>query len=66
MRNVIIGIFIPLLGTTIGASMVFFIKNEMKVRFRKMLLGFASGVMMAASANRSFDYIYKRCEERLR
>ncbi len=49
MRNVIIGIFIPLLGTTIGASMVFFIKNEMKVRFRKMLLGFASGVMMAAS-----------------
>ena len=49
MKNAMIGILIPLFGTTIGASMVFFIKNEMKARFRKMLLGFASGVMMAAS-----------------
>lgn len=46
---VIIGLSIPLLGTTLGAAMVFFLKKEMNASLQKALLGFASGVMIAAS-----------------
>lgn len=44
-----IGILIPFLGTTIGAALVFLLKNKMTVFIQKILLGFASGVMIAAS-----------------
>lgn len=44
-----IGILIPFFGTTIGAAFVFLLKNEIKPIIQKMLLGFASGVMIAAS-----------------
>ena len=44
-----IGLLIPLLGTMIGAAFVFLMKNEMSLRLQKGLLGFASGVMVAAS-----------------
>lgn len=47
--KVFIGILIPLIGTTLGAAMVFFLRNEMKPFIQKILLGFASGVMIAAS-----------------
>jgi ZIP family zinc transporter len=47
--KVIAGILIPLLGTTLGAAMVFFMKGDMKPYVQKTLLGFASGVMIAAS-----------------
>jgi len=47
--KVILGIAIPFLGTTLGAAMVFVLKGEMKPRLQKSLLGFASGVMIAAS-----------------
>ena len=42
-------LLIPFLGTSLGAAMVFFLKKEMDSRLEKLLLGFASGVMMAAS-----------------
>ena len=45
----IIGLLIPLLGTMIGAAFVFLMKDEMSPRVQKSLLGFASGVMVAAS-----------------
>ena len=45
----IIGLLIPLLGTMLGSAVVFFMKDEMSVRLQKTLLGFASGVMVAAS-----------------
>lgn len=48
-QNVLLGILIPFAGTTLGASMVFFMKREMNERLQKLLLGFASGVMIAAS-----------------
>lgn len=48
-KRVIIGILIPFAGTTLGAATVLFLKGEMKDWFRKMLIGFASGVMIAAS-----------------
>ena len=44
-----IGLLIPLLGTMLGSAFVFFMKNEMSARLQKSLLGFASGVMVAAS-----------------
>ena len=47
--GIIIGLLIPLLGTMLGASFVFFMKREMPERLQKALLGFASGVMVAAS-----------------
>ena len=43
------GLMIPFLGTTLGAAMVFFMKKEMHRGVEKFLLGFASGVMIAAS-----------------
>lgn len=48
--NVWIGILIPFVGTTLGAAMVFFMRKEMNGKIQKGLLGFASGVMIAASA----------------
>ena len=47
--NILPGIMIPFLGTALGASFVFFLKKEMNEFVRKTLLGFASGVMVAAS-----------------
>ena len=47
--HIILGILIPFLGTTIGAGCVFFVQKEIKSVIQKMLLGFASGIMVAAS-----------------
>ena len=49
MNILIIGLLIPLLGTMLGSSFVFFMKDQMSERLQKTLLGFASGVMVAAS-----------------
>ena len=45
----VIGLIIPLLGTGLGAFLVFFMKKELNEKLRKILLGFAGGVMLAAS-----------------
>lgn len=42
-------LMIPLLGTTLGSAMVFLLKDRMSDKVEKVLLGFASGVMIAAS-----------------
>ena len=42
-------LLIPLLGTTLGAAMVFFMKDNINAKIEKTLLGFAAGVMIAAS-----------------
>ena len=47
--SLFIGLLVPLLGTMLGAAFVFFMKDEMSPRLQKTLLGFASGVMVAAS-----------------
>lgn len=44
-----IGVFIPFLGTMLGAATALFMKRAMHVRLQKLLLGFAAGVMIAAS-----------------
>lgn len=43
------GLAIPFLGTALGSAMVFFMKGSMNRKLEKLLLGFASGVMIAAS-----------------
>lgn len=43
------GIMIPFAGTALGSACVFFLKNEIKPWLQKLLLGFASGIMVAAS-----------------
>ena len=47
--TLVIGFLIPLLGTMLGSAFVFLMKDEMSERVQKSLLGFASGVMVAAS-----------------
>ncbi len=47
--TIVIGLLIPLLGTMLGSAFVFFMKGDMPDRVQKSLLGFASGVMVAAS-----------------
>ena len=47
--QITLGLMIPFLGTTLGSAMVFFMRKEMNKKIEKMLLGFAAGVMIAAS-----------------
>lgn len=47
--NLILILLIPLFGTTLGAACVFFLKDEIPAKVQKALLGFAAGVMIAAS-----------------
>lgn len=49
MDKVILGILIPLFGTTLGAMLVFFLKKQVNEKLNKLLQGFAAGVMLAAS-----------------
>ena len=48
MNTVTLGLLIPFAGTTLGAAMVFLLKDDISPNLRKLLLGFASGVMIAA------------------
>ena len=47
--EVFLCILIPFIGTTLGAFCVFFMKREMSEKIRRILTGFAAGVMVAAS-----------------
>ena len=49
MLQLALGLLLPLLGTTLGAGCVFFVRNQLNPSVQKLLLGFASGVMVAAS-----------------
>ena len=47
--NVFFGLMIPFIGTTLGSACVLFMKKELNPLVQKAFLGFASGVMVAAS-----------------
>lgn len=47
--QVILGLLIPFLGTSLGAACVFFMKRELRRSIQRALTGFAAGVMTAAS-----------------
>ena len=52
MNNIvysIIGILIPFIGTSLGSSFVFFLKKKINDEIQKLIVGFAAGVMIAAS-----------------
>lgn len=49
IEAIILGLSIPFLGTVLGSAMVFLMKKEINQNVQKALLGFASGVMIAAS-----------------
>ena len=49
VKETVLGLAIPFIGTTLGAAMVYFLKKEINPKLQKALLGFASGVMIAAS-----------------
>jgi len=47
--EILIGIMIPFLGTSLGAAAVFFLRSQISASLQKILTGFAAGVMVAAS-----------------
>ena len=47
--NVAICLLVPFLGTVLGSAMVFLMKKHINKKIEKFLLGFAAGVMIAAS-----------------
>lgn len=49
MDKVIQGIMIPFLGTVLGSGCVLFLKNKLNAMVQRALVGFAAGVMVAAS-----------------
>ena len=47
--SLMIGLLIPFIGTTLGASCVFFLKKDINPNLQRAFTGFAAGVMVAAS-----------------
>lgn len=45
----IMGIMVPFIGTSFGSSFVFFMKKNIRPKIQKFIVGFAAGVMLAAS-----------------
>lgn len=48
-KDLVIGLLIPFIGTSLGSAMVYLMKNELSSKIQKSLSGFAAGVMVAAS-----------------
>ena len=49
MGEILAGLLLPLLGTSLGAACAFFVRKELNRNLQKALLGFAAGVMVASS-----------------
>lgn len=49
MKDTVLGLLIPFIGTALGSACVFFLKDELKSGIQRALTGFAAGVMVAAS-----------------
>lgn len=60
--NIFVGLMIPFLGTTLGSACVFLLKKAMAPKLEKTLMGFASGVMVAASVWSLIIPSLKECE----
>ena len=46
---IILGILIPLIGTTLGSALMFFVKKDLNDNINKLMIGSSVGVMLAAS-----------------
>lgn len=60
MGPIYTALMIPFLGTALGSAFVFFMKRDMPALLQKVLLGFASGVMVAAAAQGVVNYFQKQ------
>lgn len=60
MSEIWMGLLLPLAGTVLGSAAVYFLRGQIPVRTEKALLGFAAGVMVAASI---FSLILPAMEE---
>lgn len=49
MEGIALGLLLPFAGTVSGSAIVFFMNKEIPQKLQKTLLGFAAGVMVAAS-----------------
>ena len=52
MNNILygmLGVLIPFFGTSLGSGFVLFLKNNLNEKIQKLIVGFAAGVMIAAS-----------------
>lgn len=49
MPQIILGFFVPFLGTVLGACLVFFMKTNMSEKFNQTLIGLAAGMMLSAA-----------------
>lgn len=49
MNSIAIGLTLPFAGTLLGAACVFLMRKSMPAQLQKTLMGFAAGVMVAAS-----------------
>jgi len=49
IKEIALYILIPFLGTTLGSALVFLMKKKVNEKVQKTLLGFAAGIMLAAS-----------------
>lgn len=47
--SIALGILMPFFGTSLGAAVVFLLKNQISAELQKLLAGFAAGVVVAAS-----------------
>ena len=45
----LLGILIPFIGTSLGSSFVFFLKDKVNDKTNRLMIGFAIGVMLASS-----------------
>ena len=49
MPQIVLGFFVPFVGTVLGAGLVFFLKSNMNEKLDQFLIGLAAGMMMSAS-----------------
>lgn len=47
--KLILALLIPFIGTTLGSAMVYLLRKELNSKVLKLLLGFASGIMIASA-----------------
>lgn len=47
--EIIVGLLLPMIGTTLGAASVFFLRKQINTNVQRLFTGFAAGVMVAAS-----------------
>ncbi len=47
--KIIIGILLPLFGTIIGSASIYFIKHDINIKVKKIIIAFSSGIMLSSA-----------------